>query len=128
MPYARPSLIVSGSGTGTEPGALAAPSVPVVPQDGSILSIAPRLSRTFDLGNGQKLEPFVTMDRKLAIGQGDPTAPAGTTLSSSRSVGAGVSLKQQDSFTLDVTTSVEERDVDGQHNLKGGLKIKVPLK
>jgi hypothetical protein len=96
-------------------------------QESSVFSFAPRLSRSFDIGNDQKLEPFVTIDRKLAVGQGDPTALGGGTLSSSRSVGAGVSLKQQNSYTLDVTTSVEERDADGQHNLKSGLKLKVPL-
>jgi hypothetical protein len=96
-------------------------------QDNGILSIAPRLSRSFDLGNGQQLEPFVTIDRKLAIGNVEPTTPGGEPLSSSRSVGAGMSLKQKDSYSLDVTTSVEERDIDGQHNLKSGLKVKVPL-
>jgi hypothetical protein len=108
-------------GTEVEAGITAAP------QQSSVFSFAPRLSRSFDIGNNQKLEPFVTVDRKLAVGQSDPTALGGGTLSSSRSVGAGVSLKQLNSYTLDVTTSVEERDVDGQHNLKSGLKLKVPL-
>jgi len=97
----------------------------------STIAFTPRISRPFEIGKGQKLEPFVHYDRKLDLGASelrldDPAATAGR---SERRFGAGIKLDKADTYSLSVTTDLEETTSPTvPTNVKSRLELKIPIR
>ena len=124
-----PTVSISqGSETIRESGKDAGRDAGSAAHESGTLGFAPRLSRPFELKSGAKVEPYVSLDRKLALEQQAPDRPRATT-----ALGAGLSLKKPDAYTLDFSASMEELGRDklsstGPGETKGRLELKMPLR
>lgn len=90
------------------------------------VSVGPRLSRQVDLGDGKKLVPFVHMNSSVDL----DTAGAmlrGNDGEAQKTVGAGVHLSQTDEFNFQATADVDDPGNGADSNVRGGVKLTIPL-
>lgn len=92
----------------------------------STLTFAPRISRKFELEDGQKIEPFVRYKNEVDVGA--PDAAAGEDAWQAEGMlGAGIGLAKPDSYSLDISADVSDFDAEEEPNVKSRLKLKVPI-
>ena len=92
----------------------------------STITIAPRISRSFKLDDGQKLEPFLTYKREIDIDAAGPGATVDED-ESMGSLGAGVGLSKPDSYSLRATTDVEDIGAAETPSVKSRIQLTVPI-
>jgi len=86
----------------------------------NVVTVAPRIERPIPLENRQTLSPFVQFKQEIDVGSvGLEGGPA-------HGAGAGATLAKPDSYSLSVSTDVEETAA-GDRNVKSQLQLKLPL-
>lgn len=89
------------------------------------ISVAPRINHSFKLNDGETLEPFVTFKQKVGVGAADATQKH---LDVSQGAGAGLTYAKPDSYSLSVTTDLENLGSSAEPaNLNSRVQLKVPL-
>jgi hypothetical protein len=87
----------------------------------STVSIAPRLAKPFALDGGASIEPFVTYKHAFDVGsEADQAAVA-------QSAGAGLTYAKPESYSLSVTTDLENVGGAAETNLNSKLQLKLPI-
>ena len=96
-----------------------------VPKGTIVLS--PTISRPIALDHAQALEPFLTVKEQIAISSQalEPAAPLKT--ETSRSVGGGVKLEERDTYSLSISTDVENLEAEHK-SLRSQFRLTVPLR
>jgi hypothetical protein len=92
----------------------------------STLTFAPRLSRKFELKDGEKIEPFVTYKNEINVGAPD-LAAGDKEWEAQSSIGAGIGFTKPDSYSLDVSTDVTDLEADKPTEVKSKLQLKLPI-
>ena len=88
----------------------------------SIVSIAPKLNKKFDLKNGQTIEPYATVRHELDLNTTAVDAP-----SRQNSVGAGVTFATPESYSMTLSTDLEGIGAASGANTNTKLQFKMPL-
>ena len=88
----------------------------------SIVSIAPKLNKKYELKNGQTIEPYATVRHELDIGTTAIDTPA-----HQNAVGAGVTLAAPDSYSMTLSTDLEGIGAATGSNTNTKLQFKMPL-
>lgn len=96
------------------------------------VTFSPRLSRSVDVGQGRRLEPFLSYQRKLELAPdaglpGEKGVDKGASRAETK-YGAGVTLVKPDAYSFSVTTDLEETGTNAQSNLKSRFELKIPLR
>lgn len=119
---AAPALTV---GARTEWGS-ATPAFGDKAEEKGSVSVAPRLGRSFALGQGgETIEPFLTY--RHTIGLDDIHAGAARGVATTESAGAGVTYAKPDAYSISVTTDVENAGASDPANVNGRLQFKLPI-
>lgn len=122
-----PTLSVEARGqweTGYGVPSLAAGGIDTGGAEKASISIAPRVGKKFTLENGHALEPFVTLRNEFTLG----AAEEGSATGLAESAGAGVTITSPQSYSLSVTTDVDNVTVPDKAALNGKVQLKVPLR
>lgn len=90
----------------------------------STIVVAPTLSRPVKLDKTAAFEPFLTYKQELGIG---PFHAGSALVTETRSAGGGIKLEKRDSYSLTVTTDIENLDAQRQ-SLRSQLRVSVPLR
>lgn len=88
----------------------------------SIVSIAPKLNKKYELKDGQTLEPYATVRHELDLN----TTALGTP-THQNSVGAGVTLATPESYSMTLSTDLEGIGAATGSNANTKLQFKMPL-
>ena len=88
----------------------------------SIVSIAPKLNKKYELKNGQTVEPFATVRHELDLSTTATDMP-----SRQNSVGAGVTLTSPESYSMTISTDLEGIGAASGSNTNTKLQFKMPL-
>jgi hypothetical protein len=80
--------------------------------------LAQRVSRSFEIDPGKRLEPFVVIRQSINARDG---ADAGQELES------GLKLDQRDQFSLSASTAFKRRDETSEPDVSGKLQLKMPF-
>ena len=120
---ALPSVTIDAS-TQWATATAADPTLGSRTEDTGTLLLAPRIEKSFSLGEGQTIAPHVTLKHEVDF--------TGTTGESSghavtRSAGAGVTFTEKDSYSLSVTTDVTESAASEPASVNSKLQFKLPL-
>jgi len=92
----------------------------------SSIVLAPKINKSFSIGDGKTISPFVTYRREFDLSETGRELDA--TFAPERSAGAGITYKNSDAYTLSATT-----DVDGlgqgaaEKSLSSKFKLSVPI-
>lgn len=92
----------------------------------SSIVLAPKINKSFSIGDGKTISPFVTYRREFDLSETGRELDA--TFEPERSAGAGITYQNSDAYTLSVTT-----DVDGlgqgaaEKSLSSKFKLSVPI-
>ncbi len=92
--------------------------------DKSSLLLAPKLKYPIAVGGGQTFEPFVTMREDLALSVSGVEGAKKNTLS----VGTGLTLSKPQTYSLSVTTDLENVGAVEPTTVKSRLQLSVPLR
>ncbi len=88
----------------------------------SIVSIAPKLNRKFDLKDGKTIEPYATVRHELDLG-----ASAGDKQFGQNSVGAGLTFAKPDAYSVTLSTDVDGIGGAASSSTNTKLQFKLPL-
>lgn len=89
--------------------------------DKGSLTIAPRVSKSFGLGDGKSVEPFVDYSHEFGL------VSSGDALADKDRAGAGLTFKEADSYSLSVSTDVEGISTGDTTSATGKMQLKLPL-
>lgn len=91
------------------------------------MSVGPKISRQFDVGNDKTLQPFVHMNSSVDLGSDNGlfNSPSLEGLDTQNTIGAGFALSETDEYTFSATADVENPGED--KNLRTGVKLTIPL-
>jgi hypothetical protein len=103
----------------------ATPSLGAAASERRSISVAPRLGKAYAVGGGETLEPFVTYRQAFDIDATGSDAAAG--LSTTQSAGAGLTYAKTDSYSLSMSTDVENLGAKEAANISSKLQFKLPL-
>jgi hypothetical protein len=93
----------------------------------SAVSVAPRVSRSYALGDGQTLDPFVSYKRELSIKDLSSQFVA-PTHEAKQSASAGIKYSKPNAFALSVGADIEEPLSKEPRTAKGQLQLSIPFK
>lgn len=89
--------------------------------------VAPTISRPVALDHAQALEPFLTYKQELDISAPAPHTGLAVKADAVRSAGGGIKLEERGTYSLSVTTDIENLDAE-RHSLRSEFRLNVPLK
>lgn len=84
-------------------------------------SLAPKIEKEFDLGDGLAVTPYATIKHQLDINVLDGSEQI------SNSAGGGVTLSKPDTYSVTVSTDVQESSTSADPTVKSRVQLKVPL-
>jgi hypothetical protein len=90
------------------------------------VSVAPKFSKMFTLGEGQSIETFATYTRELDM-EKQIMDGAGRTFATAQSAGAGVTFQKRDAYSLRVTTDVGGLGGTEPATLNSRLQLNLPI-
>lgn len=94
----------------------------------SRMSVGPKISRQFNIGNDKSIEPFVHMNSNVDLEQtGFFNSNSLDALQAYNTVGAGFALSQTDEFTFSATADVDNPGDAADKALRTGVKLTIPL-
>lgn len=88
----------------------------------SIVSIAPKLNKKYDLKNGQTIEPYATVRHELDLNTTEIGTPT-----HQNSVGAGVTFAMPESYSMTISTDLEGVGAGSSASTNTKLQFKMPL-
>lgn len=89
------------------------------------MSVGPKISRQFDVGNDKTIEPFLLMNSSVDLNS--TGGEALNALEPQNTIGAGFALSQTDDYTFSATANVENPGEEEDKNLRTGVKLTIPL-
>ncbi len=89
-------------------------------EKGSVI-LSPRVGKSFALGEGNTVEPFVNYKREFGL------KTTGNAALDVDSAGAGVTFAKPESYSLSVTTDLEGVSATEQPNVSSKVQFKLPL-
>ncbi len=92
--------------------------------DKNTVTVSPKLKQSFSLDGGERLEPFVTYQREVGLGEGHAGGPAAAT----QSAGAGLTLAKPDLYAFSLSGDVTGSGTAEPPTLKSRLQLSIPLR
>lgn len=116
---ALPVLTINAQGN-WERTAAADPAMTAAGEKTSV-AVAPRLSKSYALGGGETIAPYLEVKREIEIGAAADVA------ADARSAAAGVTLAKPDSYSVTVSADVSEAAADEAPSVSSKVQLKLPL-
>lgn len=93
------------------------------------MSVGPRFSRQFHVGNDKSIEPFVHVNSGVALDSSGAflNGEALDMGEAYNTVGGGFSLSKTDDYTFSATADVDTPSGDAEKNVRTGVKLTIPL-
>ncbi len=88
--------------------------------------VAPRIGKTFSLGDKETIQPFVEFKQELELDSGASNGSADP-VKMREAAAAGITLTKPEAYSLDVTTDVDGVGSGAQPNLNSKIQLKLPL-